>query len=263
MKIAFFEDRYFEVYGAQENLLLLAELVNSDERYNCEFITTWPGKLQDAAEKRDLSVTVVEAPEILRKFEKHAIRGGVVRLIRASFLSMTYSLRAFNSLNKMNVDVVVISSIRASLLLTITRIFGSQRTILFAQNSTPFGIFSAFALPGVDFIGLISTGSRTTFPDWAIRRYEDKIRDLASGRDLKKFVRSDRDEPSNVTKYVTVCSITKRKGLHVLLNAFKQLQASVENVSLNIIGGTSGDDSEKYLQELKNFASENNLNVSF
>ena len=49
----------------------------------------------------------------------------------------------------------------------------------------------------------------------------------------------------------------------MLLNAFKQLQASVENVSLNINGGTSGDDSEKYLQELKNFASENNLNVSF
>ena len=53
MKIAFFEDRYFEVYGAQENLLLLAELVNSDERYNCEFITTWPCLLytSDAADE--------------------------------------------------------------------------------------------------------------------------------------------------------------------------------------------------------------------
>ena len=263
MKIAFFEDRYFEVYGAQENLLLLAEFVNNDKIHSCEFITTWSGKLEETAKCRNLDVSIIEAPESLRKFEKHAIRGGPIRMIRASILSLIYSLKVFKTLNSMDVDVIVISSIRASLLLTFTRIFGKQKTIMFAQNSTPFGIFSAFSLPGIDFIGLISSGSRSTFPEWAIRRHSGRIRDLASGRDLTRFSHAVRERKDQSTRYVTVCSITKRKGLHVLLNAFKKLQAMVDDVVLDVVGGTSGEESEEYLIELKNFVSTNNLTVNF
>lgn len=196
-------------------------------------------------------------------FEKNAIRGGPMRLIRALILSILYSIKLHRNLNSLNIDLIVIGSVRASLLLSVTRVFGRQHTLLFAQNSTPFGVFSALSLVGVDLVGLISSGSKTTFPAWMIKLYDHKLRHLASGRSMAAYEHVTRSSDQQTTNFVTICSITRRKGLHVLLSAFRLLQQDYKDVVLNIVGGTSGQDSEYYLSELESFCDKHELNVRF
>ncbi|OED43996.1 hypothetical protein AB833_02615 [Chromatiales bacterium (ex Bugula neritina AB1)] len=263
MRIAFFDDRYFEVYGAQENTLLLAELASKDPANDVTFCTTWPGRLELAAKARGINTCVIEAPPILRVFEKGAIRGGIQSTIIASVSAVQYSISLARHFDKNEYDVVFASSIRASLLLIVTRILRKQKVVLFAQNSTPFGLFAIFALPGVSVLAFISSGSGTTFPRWVEPFYRKKVRNLASGRDLDKFQFKDRRSREGAVNVVSICSITRRKGLHVLIDAVHRVSTVYKNITLTIVGGTSGVDSERYLSELKEIVKSRDVAVNF
>ena len=71
--LAFFDDRFHEVYGAQENLLLLAELCAA-EGHRCQLVTSAEGALSQAARERGLDARVVAAPPQLPLKSKRTLR---------------------------------------------------------------------------------------------------------------------------------------------------------------------------------------------
>jgi glycosyltransferase involved in cell wall biosynthesis len=258
--VAFFDDRFFEVYGAQENILLLAQLRQS-EGNSVVFVTTQDGALAAEARKRGLPTMVVDAPPALRVFDKQAING--LSAIAATTLSTAaYSRRLHAALKTRGVDVVVAASVRSSLLLGRTRLAADPAVVLFAQNSTPFGSFSAAALPGVDVLALISSGARTTFPAWSFRLAPAPML-LPSGRDLSAFAVERHTDHDAALRIVSIGKLSERKGFHVLLDAMRLLHEQGTPAELTIVGGVSGDESKEYAVRLHDLAEADGLNVRF
>ena len=252
--VVFFDDRYHEVYGAQENLLLLAQLGQA-RGWDCRLVTSAEGALAEAARKRGVPSAIIEAPEQLRTFERGTIRGGIgsrLRSLRAWWEYMAAVDRAFRDEPP---DVVMAGSVRSAMHLC--RLAGRRRgpkTLLFAQNSTPFGLFAAVAALTSDRVLVIAPGAARTFPApirWLVR---GRTEVLASGRDLSRYEVIERagvvDSASRTLRVVTVGSVTRRKGLHVLVDAVDSVIESGRPCMLSIVGGTSGADSERYQSEI-------------
>lgn len=261
MKIALFDDRYFEVYGAQENTLLCAELA---ERLGHDVVvyTTHEGPFAAAARKRSLVVTIVSAPESIRVFEKKAIRGGLRPLLAATAGAARYSLRFHRQLVADGIDLLVTAAIRPALLAARTRLARRPKVMLYAQNSTPFGVFAAAALPGLDLVALIADDAKATFPEWSWRLFRPPTTLLESGRDLGRYGTAVR-VPGDVLRLVTVCSITERKGLHVVLDAMRQAGEASVATSLTVVGSANSVSSEAYKERLVEQVSREGLSVEW
>lgn len=263
MKIAFFDDRYLEVYGAQENVLLLAELAQRNG-HDVRFVTTYEGELAAAARQRNLTTEIIDAPASLRVFDKELLKGGLLKKSWALWLALVYSAKVHRQLKDWQPDILMSSAIRPCLLLFRSRMARMPKVLLFAQNSIPLGLIGASALPGVDRVCLISSGARDSFPSWALKRHESRVRKLPSGRDLSRYhVDVDEHPVGKSLKLLTVCSIDRRKGLHVLVDALKILRERGVDVELTVVGGTHGQKSEAYFEELKSAIADHDVSVQF
>ena len=263
MKIVFFDDRYNEVYGAQENVLLLAELAR-ENGHDVKFVTTFEGILAEAARKRNLATEIIEAPAALRVFGKGLLKAGAVNKLKSLGLAYRYSADLHRRLKSWKPDVLMASAIRPCLLLKRSRLAWRPKVVLFAQNSVPLGLLAAAALPGVNRVCPISTGSLQSFPNWALKLIKRRVRNLASGRDLSRFhVPIDSRQQGNKLRLLTVCSIDQRKGIHVLLDAMRRLKQDNVAAELTVVGGTLGEESERYLEELKSQVARDTLEVKF
>jgi len=261
-RVAFFDDRYFEVYGAQENVLLLAEMAG-DAGHDVVFVTTADGALAEAAQSRGVSVVIVDAPERLKVFEKGAVRGGIIRMLRSSIDALRYSALLDRKLRAIGVEVVVAAAVRPALLLAKSRLPFGPKVLLYAQNSTPFGAFAAAAIPGIDMIAPIATGAMTTFPGWALRIFRPSVHVMASGRDLDHFAVDRGEDHEGDIRLLSIGSLTERKGFHDLIDAVALVAAGGTHIDLTIVGGTSGPESERYLADLKRRVKQSELPVVF
>ncbi len=261
-RITFFEDRFSAVYGAQENLLLLA-VAARDSGIAVEFATIGEGPLAEAARARGLDVRIVPAPAFLRTFRKGWIRGRLSTRLSAAVQAFAYSIRLHRQLLAGGTDLVVASSIRSALLLSRTRLSRRVRTLLFVQNSTPFGAYAVAAAVGTDRIALISRGSGTTFPRWSGAWLRGRTTLLPSGRDLERFVAAGATEPASVPAdgidVLTICSINERKGLHVLARSIAEVRARGVDCRMSVVGDTSDAESERYLEKVRTFADDNGV----
>lgn len=250
--LVFFDDRYHEVYGAQENLLLLAELCR-DHGHRCLMMTSADGELAQAARERGLDVSIVEAPPQLRTFERGTIRGGIGNRYRSLRAWVSYSAKLDTALHERQVDAVLAGSVRSTMHLSrLAMRRRGPKVLLFAQNSTPFGVFAALAALISDRILLIAPGAARTFPPGVLALLGRRVRALPSGRDIDRYhvARPLPDAESSTCEVVTVGSVTRRKGLDVLIEALGAVVASGRPCALTVVGGTSGSDSEQYRAEI-------------
>ncbi len=252
MRIAFFDDRFDQVYGAQENVLLLAELARRSG-HEPLFLTTEEGPLAAEARRRNLPVDVAPAPESLRRFEGTSFEGGVGALARLVVDLVRYNLALGRVIRDHDIDVVFSAAVRPSALLLGTRIINRGPILLYAQNSIPRGALAVIAGLTSRKIYLIGEGARSTFPGWFQRRFSSRFADLPSGRDIARYAStpqrsvSDNSAPLEV---VTVSSLTERKGLHLLIDAVARVVQQGRPLRLTVVGGTTGPLSEAYLAEL-------------
>jgi len=263
--VAFFDDRYYEVYGAQENLLLLAERCR---HHQACFVTTAEGPLAADARARGLPTSVLMAPDRLRRFDKALMFDRGFDRLRNARALFHYSRRLEAFFEDEEIDLCMCSSVRASLLLVVTGLRRRRQVLLYAQNSTPMGVYAALAALLSSRILLIADGARSTFPRWARLVFRRKFSLLPSGRNLRRFAyqaagpgRFDADD--RAVKVLTVCSITPRKGIDRLIGAVELVNARGCPMELIVVGGTSGDGSEQHLAELRALAATTSFPVRF
>jgi glycosyltransferase involved in cell wall biosynthesis len=270
LKIAFFDDRYPVVYGAQENLLLLAA-ASQEAGHDVVFITTREGELADAGRARGLTVQVCHAPEALVRFEREALLGGPQQLVWTAITSLRYSLHLDRLLRDTGTDVVVASAVRPCTMLVRTGLRRRPRVILYAQNSTPLGAFAAIAAIMSWRICLIGPGAASTFPRPVLQLLKRRIRFLPSGRRLRHFASIHRSNPfldgSPARRVLTVASLTSRKGIHLLIDSIARANSLVapivKDIDLVVVGGTTGPKSADYLASLQEQAASMNVDVRF
>lgn len=261
MRIAFFDDRFTEVYGAQENLLLLAKL-SQEAGHQIELLTANEGLFAEQARSRGLDVTIVHAPERLRKFERELLASGVVQAIRSVGSLLRYSWQLHRHLRGTHCDLVVASAVRPTLMLSLTGLRRRPRLILWAQNSIPMGILATAAGMLSWRIALISPFSRTTFTKRTQRMLQRKFRPMASGRDFSPFTVDDsRPVEHTPTNIVTISSVTRRKGIDRLIDAIAD--TDLTDVKLTVVGGTTGPKSVDYKNELLDQAGQSGVSAEF
>lgn len=262
LKIAFFDDRFHEVYGAQENLLLLAQLAG-ERGHRAVLFTTAEGALADEGRSRGLETVIVEAPTSLRRFEGTTLSGGLrSRAILAVDL-LRYNARVAAALRQEAPDLVVSAAVRPSSLLFGSRLRNRRCAhVVYAQNSIPRGLLAAAVGVASRRVWLIGAGARPTFPDWFLQRFGGRLRPLPSGRDLSSFEVPGRtwSSPLNV---VTVSSLTPRKGIHVLIDALAEVRKAGHRVGLTVVGGATESLAEHYATGLVRQADELGLTVDF
>ncbi len=253
MRIAFFDDRFDQVYGAQENVLLLAELARRSG-HDPLFLTTEEGPLAAEARRRNLTVEVVPAPPSLRRFEGTSFEGGVGAVARLVVDLVRYNVALGRVIRGHDADVVVSAAVRPTALLLGARIIQRGPILLYAQNSIPRGSLAVVAGLASRKIYLIGDGARSTFPRWFQRRLASRFADLPSGRDIAHYTtvrsRLATDDAAPV-EVVTVSSVTERKGLHLLIDAAADVVRRGRRLRLTVVGGTTGPVSETYLAELR------------
>ncbi|MDH3706699.1 MAG: glycosyltransferase family 4 protein [Acidimicrobiia bacterium] len=263
--MAFFDDRYYEVYGAQENLLLLAERCR---HHMARFVTTAEGPLAADSRARGLPTSVLLAPERLRRFDKALMFDQGLERLRNARALFHYSRRLDAFFDDEEVDVCMCSSVRASLLLVVTGLRRKRRVLLYAQNSTPMGVYAALAALLSSEVLLIADGARRTFPRWSRWVFRRKFSLLPSGRNLRRFA-YHADNPGRFAssnsrvQLITVSSITPRKGIDRLIRAVELVNERGCPMDLVVVGGTSGEESELYQAELETMAREVSYEVTF
>lgn len=265
LRVAFFDDRYYEVYGAQENLLLLAERCR---HHTARFVTTAEGPLAADSRARGLPTSVLLAPERLRRFDKALMFDRGFDRLRNVRALVRYSRRLDAFLSDEDVDVCMCSSVRASLLLMVTGLRRRRRVLLYAQNSTPMGAYAALAALLSSEILLIADGARRTFPRWSQWVFRRKFSNLPSGRNLRRFAYQAEhpgrfEDDGGPVRLVTVSSITPRKGIERLIEAVELVNQRGCPMELTVVGGTSGEESELYLAELRAHARQVSFAVTF
>jgi glycosyltransferase involved in cell wall biosynthesis len=126
--------------------------------------------------------------------------------------------------------------------------------VLYAQNSTPFGLYAAAAALAADRIALIADGAHTTFPRAVLRLVRRRLRPLPSGRDMTPLVAvaASRGSAPRSTRPVLLCvaAVEERKGLHHLLAAAADAQRTLGPVLVRVVGGITSDKREQYRQIL-------------
>lgn len=267
MRVALFDDRFDQVYGAQENVLLMTQL-GAEAGHETVFITTAEGVLAEAARERGLRVEVVEAPAALRQFEGTSFDSGPLGIVRMMKDLVRYNIALSRAIRQIDADVVVSAAVRPSASLFGTRLLARRPILLYAQNSIPRGALAVTTGLASRRIGLIGPGASATFPGWFRRRFAGKFVPLPSGRDLARFVPPPRDEAEvsasgSRMRVVTVSSITERKGLHVLIASLSLLAERGCEATLTVVGGTTGPVSESYLERLQEQARKAGCDVEF
>ncbi len=265
MRIAFFDDRFDQVYGAQENVLLLAELARRSG-HDPLFLTTEEGPLASEARRRNLTVDVVPAPPSLRRFEGTSFEGGAGAIARLVVDLVRYNVVLGRVVREHDADVVVSAAVRPTALLLGTRLINRAPIFLYAQNSIPRGSLAVVAGLASRKICLIGDGARSTFPGWFQRRFASRFADLPSGRDIARYastpLRSVSGNPAPV-EVVTVSSLTERKGLHLLIDAAAEVVLQGRPLRLTVVGGTTGPLSAAYLAELRDQVDRLGVDVEF
>ena len=263
MRLVFLDDRFMEVYGAQENVLLLGQLC-CQAGHEPTLVTIAQGKLSAAAQARGLQTRIVEAPPSMRQFEREAITSGVGQLLAYGRDLARFNFRMAKAIRDTNPDLIVASAVRPTLLLLATRLLVRRPIVLYAQNSIPFGFFAVLAGLISRRIALIGDGARSTFPRWFQRLFARRFVALPSGRDFNWFDRSMASTPrSGPVELITVCSITERKGLHVLVDALQRVNQNGVEARLTVVGSTTGPTSETYRTELEARIDALGLDVEF
>lgn len=262
MRVLFFDDRYLEIYGAQENVLQMAELAKG-RGHDVVFVTTAEGALSAEARRRHLPVRVVAAPASLRRFEGTTFDGGLMHLAGFARDLVRYNAVLARAVRAWSPDVVVSAAVRPSTLLLGSRLLVRAPQVLYAQNSIPRGLLAALVGFASKQIWLIGPGARPTFPDWFQRLRSRRFRDHPSGRDLGRFSVPERRWGLQPVPIVTVSSLTRRKGIHVLIDALAKVEAQGQRTSLVVVGGATEPRSEQYAAELRTQAEGAGLDVRF
>lgn len=263
MKIAFFDDRYHMVYGAQENVLLLAEWT-AEAGHDVMVVTTGEGPFAQSARERGLEASVVRAPERLLQFDRSPFYGGLLAKLGASLAALRYNLRLARALRVDGASVVVASTSRAALWVVIAGLLRRPRMILWVQGDERRRLMALMVGLSAWRIALIGPSCSNLFAPWLRRRFEYKFRPLPSARNLTEFAdRSLRPQPDagSPLRLVSVGSITHRKGFDVLLDALADLDT--RDLSLTIVGGTTNEASDQYLARLQALARRYRLDVEF
>ncbi|MEM7342279.1 MAG: glycosyltransferase family 4 protein [Actinomycetota bacterium] len=270
MRLAVVDDRYPELYGAQENVLILSELCLA-AGHEPVFVTIAPGRLATEAEARGLETLVVDAPARLRQFERAAIANGPIASLRYGIDLARYNLTLARALRRLDPDLILVAAVRPALLLVFSRMLLGRPIVLYAQNSISFGLFAVVAGWISTRIALIGEGARSTFPGWFQRRVAARFVPLPSGRDFARYDRNDvevherSETPSDdgPVHLVTICSITERKGIHHLLAVLDDLRSRGVEARLTVVGSTTGSQSQQYDARLRRIVADRDLDVDF
>ncbi len=262
MRLGFFDDRFQMVYGAQRNMLLLAQLAATEDHDVC-FYTTYAGPLADEARQLGLKVKVVGAPLELRLFDRAAVTNGFGQILRTAIAVAGYGGELAAVLRRDQREVVLASGIRSAVLLGRWQANRGTKLVLYAQNNTPFGVVAAVAGLLSTRIGLIGPNAMATFPRRTHRVLAGRCRPLASGRDLGVYsVKRVPGHRGARLRVLTVAAIQRRKGLHLLIEAVSGIDVAHRPV-VTIVGGASGEPADRYLEELRSQAGDQQVDVEF
>lgn len=263
MRIAFFTDRFQDVYGGQENLLLLARLAQ-DRGHSVVVCTTRVGEFSVEAEGRGLQTAIVEIHDGLHSFEAGGVRrSGKRRAIQNAVGAVQFSQRLDQALRQHDVELLVTGAVRSSLLTARSRVSRQVRTMMFVQNSIPMGAYGVVSLIGVDLVALIAGPARATFPESALKLLRPRMAIMHSGRDLSRYRGPSARTPSSTLRLVSVCSITYRKGLDTVLAAMALLAKRGIRSKLVVVGDTVDAASVEHSRQLKDQVSSFGLDVDF
>ncbi len=263
MKIVVFDDRYKMFYGAQQQAVEIAAQAR-DHGHDVTFLTTAEGVLAEAARGRGLHVRIETPPEAWLQFERKALGTGLQRL-RVTTQMLAFSRRLAAVIRDTQTELVIVSNVRTALTLVWSRLTPRVPIVLYAQNNIPMGPFAVVAALVSSRIGMIGPSTIRTFPGPLHRFVHGRSFPWPGGRDLSHFAPSPEPvlpagEPATV---LTIASLTRRKGIHDLIDALALVSDSGRPVRLVVVGGTVGAESEAYADGLRKQAERLGVETEF
>ncbi len=257
MRVLMIDDRYNMFYGAQQQAIEVAAQFTK-HGHDSHFLTTSEGMLASRARDRGVQTHVVPAPPPWLRFERQALGTSVVSRGRNILTMLTYSRQVAKHLRTIEPDLVVASNVRSSLILAWARLTSRRPIMLYAQNDVPMGLYGFAAAYICRRFGMIGPSTIQTFPSLVRKRVIRNSFPLPGGRDLSQFTFSpepalDGEQPPMV---VSIASLNERKRLHDLIEAIALVRNRGLPAVLTIVGGSVGEESERYEQRLMEIAAD-------
>lgn len=249
MRLAVLTDRPHSTYGAELNLLALGQLA-ADAGHDVVAVTIGPGVFEAAARTRGIETLIVPTPPSLAAIGEGGLRATPRTL--AAMVRFGYTLHG--RMRDEGVDVVISSSVRGAVMIWPGRVRRPLGVwyIQMLNDPSPTGAAATLA---ANRMAVIAPGVERSIPAPLRRLRRHRIHDLPPCRDVASFANATSEpSPAGQLRVVTVCKVTPRKGLTLLIDAVGRARATGIDVSLTVVGAPSGPGDEAYAAAARSLA---------
>jgi L-malate glycosyltransferase len=244
IRIAFCEDRYHSLYGAQRQLLNLASNLPRD-RFAPRILTTREGAFAASCREANVPVDVLRMGEIASLYGGVILTYGVRDRVRLAAELGRYNVAFRRWLSKNQIDVVLCNGVRLTLGVGFAARAAGVPLLVYVQGEVKRPWLIAVNAILCDKMMLVARALGSELPA-ALRNFEGhklvtlnigfRFEPLEDARARGRALRSSWAVPENACAIGLVGSITQRKGADVLLEAAAAILREVPDAYFVLVG---------------------------
>lgn len=265
-RILFIESRYETFYGAQKSMVAFIKAL-STENFETKVVLTGTGKLEDELKKLNIDVDVIKLGKKANAFGGKILNYSIASKIIVLMQVFIFNLKLIPYIIKNKIDVIYVNDLRALFYGIIASKLLKKKMVLYIRIDIDYDLFTKVGFFFADYIITIAYGVLKNIPQHVIDKYNKKIFNIYTGFEFDRFSIVPKNQSKMLlnidsTEIVIgfVGSISKRKGLDLMIEAVYEISKSCNNITL-LIAGDITPGSKRYWENLKNIIQKNNLKV--
>ncbi len=231
-----FVDSYPQGLDGQQRTLMALLARCADVGIDATVATPGEGALVDALRAAAVRVEVIAQPARTGRYGGAVYRDRAGAKLATAWIALGYVLRIRRWLGRERFDCLYCNDLRGILTFGLAARLRRIPVMTWDKLDQPHGLLDHLQLPLVSRNLVISRPVTRKYPRWQRALFTRRIRLVPNGVPIADFaVAPPRPEDGEIVVAI-VGSVTPRKGLDLLLPAFRRARAEVPTLRLHVIG---------------------------
>jgi glycosyltransferase involved in cell wall biosynthesis len=256
MNITIFETYTDVVHGNSKNIYLLGQGMGT-KNHTVNYLLSNHGKLSEFLDNKKLSVNIVKYPNNLGSYGKKILKQNPIKLIISL---LRYNYKIYKKLKYLKPDIIHCTSTRSIISCGFaSRLYGAKLVwvIQMEHSNALLDLLATMLSNHIIFIARSLMDNKSKFLKGMM---ESKSQVIPIGIDLDESSQKVIYNNINQTGLNVLCvaSLVPDKGIHLLVDAMKDLVGKKYNIKCTFVG-QEVPEHEEYITKIKREISESNL----
>lgn len=245
INLLIFEPYSSEIYGTQKYTTHIFHF--SDKRImNPILVTPSDGQLPQKVKEMGYEAIEIPTPSMLKLYGGALLNKDVMKKIITGFLLVYFNLRLAKLIKERKIDIIHCNNLRGVLLAGLAARLTNTPCIWFVKGELTNPLLDKIGFFLAAKILFLAEGLKQKKYKRMINMYSNKISNIQIGIDLTQIEELNLDEQNKVRQelkirkdkinLVFVGYVDPSKGIHFLIEAFKNIKADFSDIFLYIIG---------------------------